>query len=312
MGNEKPASAAPKFEFYNSETGELLGRTAGSWAKITLFYIAYFSFLAGLFTASIQIMKTSINMDKPKLQTRLNIPGLHFFPKVDPESKEQTTRLKENEGVPFFWDSSIETSYKFYSDIVATERTKYNNKTRDVADTESVKTFDWDSNLGECGTGTYGWETSEPCIFLRLNRIIDWIPVGLFQPPKDSFFDADGNKPTKPMVKDAVYMRCNAKYIGEEKPEGEEAPKLEFDYFGGDTDGGDGFVTRDFFPYAGKAAQPNYQSPIAAVKVKGLADGDKHRIRCHAFARNIVIDNRDNLGSISFEIQHKGEAQKTE
>ena len=52
-------------------------------AKITVFYIAYFAFLAGLFTASIQLMQSQLPEDKPKLNTRLNIPGLHFFPKFD-------------------------------------------------------------------------------------------------------------------------------------------------------------------------------------------------------------------------------------
>ena len=32
-----PISAAPKFQLYNGETGELLGRTAGSWCKLKKF-----------------------------------------------------------------------------------------------------------------------------------------------------------------------------------------------------------------------------------------------------------------------------------
>lgn len=306
------ASGPPKFEFINSETGELLGRTAGSWAKIGLFYIAYFSFLAGLFTASIQIMKTSINLEKPKLQTRLNIPGLHFFPKVDAESKDQTARLKENEGVPFYWDSAKEDSYKFYEKIVATEVEIYKNKSASIAANAvagknvDVVDFDW-TTLGDCGVAPYGWDSSEPCIYLRLNRIIDWNPVGLFKP--EGIFEEEGNLPTKKMVRDATYIRCNSKYIGD-KEDGDQPDPLTFTYMGGAPS--DGFVESKFFPYQGKSAQPDYQSPMVAVKVGGLTDGEKYRVKCHAFAKNIVIDDRDNLGSIRFEIQHGGTATKTE
>jgi len=317
MGSDsKPISAAPKFEFLNSETGELLGRTAGSWAKIGLFYIAYFSFLAGLFTASIQIMKTSINLDKPKLQTRLNIPGLHFFPKVNPEDSEQTARLKANEGVQFFWDS--EADDKFYETIVGGEKTIYDDKATRVSNNAiegkngGVVNFDW-ADLGDCGAAPYGWNSATPCIFFRVNRVIDWEPVGLFKPDEAAPVDENSNTPSltlgQKMQRNAVYVRCNEKYIGDKEGEAKPA-KLEYEYFGGETN--DGYVDSKFFPYGGKVAQPDYQSPIIAVKVQGLTSGEKYRVKCHAFAKNIVIDDRDNLGSIQFEIQHGGEAVKTE
>lgn len=306
MGNEKPVTAAPKFQLYNSETGELLGRTAGSWAKISLFYVAYFAFLAGLFTASIQIMKTSIDLEKPKLQTRLNIPGLHYFPKIDPFNKTQTTRLKDNTQIPFYWDNeNPDSPGAFYTTIVDTEKAIYDEKAG--KNQEGVTNFDW-GTLGACGTSPYGWNTNEPCVFFRVNRVIDWTPVGLFMPEKDSIFEKDG--PTKPMQKDAIYIRCDSKYLGE--TEGDEAgpAALTFTYFGGDPS--DGYISSEFFPYQGKAKQEAYQSPIVAVKVKGLEDGQKFRVKCQAHAKNIVIDTRDNLGHIQFEIQYKGEAKKTE
>ena len=116
------------------------------------------------------------------------------------------------------------------------------------------------------------------------------------------------------MAKDAVYIRCKDITTGEEVPDA-----VSFEYFGGQTN--DGYLDSKYFPYSGKTNQPNYQSPIVAVKVNGLKvpkifeilnenffltpnfqDGEKHRIRCHAIAKNIVIDDRDNLGSISFQV----------
>jgi len=312
MGNEKPVSAAPKFQVYNAETGELLGRTAGSWAKISLFYVAYFAFLAGLFTASIQIMKTSIDPDVPKLQTRLNIPGLHFFPKINPNNETQTDRLKKNEQIAFFWDSESESD-SFYEDIIRDEFITYDQKAKNVTDNakpgknSGVVNFQKSSLTDvngdtSCTTYPYGWDSSEPCIFLRLNRIIGWKPVGLFSPEKDTLFEKDGPKAN--MQKDAVYVRCSAKQLGED----ENADNVGFKYYGNN----DGAILSDFFPYAGKSLQPDYQSPMVGVKITGMNDGEKYRVKCQAFAKNIVIDERDNLGSIKFEIQHKGEASKTE
>jgi len=125
-------------------------------------------------------------------------------------------------------------------------------------ESEGVTDFDW-SSMGDCGYSgdnldaqTFGWDTPTPCIYLRLNRIIDWKPVGLFKPADGSIFANDG--PKKPMVEDAVYMRCKSKYIGDK--EADAAPSaLTFTYFGGN---GDGYVEKKFFPYGGKAAQPNY------------------------------------------------------
>jgi len=254
-------------------------------------------------------MKTSIKLDTPKLQTRLNIPGLHFFPKIDPLNTTQTDRLKANQGVPFFWDMEKTTEtdgFTFYSEIVAAEKAKYAEKATDTSN--GVVKFDWDT-LGDCNKGNFGWDSDSPCVFLRINRVIGWEPVGLFKPDSGSIFEADG--PKKPMERDAVYMRCKSKFIGEELTEEQQKEKaLTFDYYGGANN--DGYVSKEFFPYGGKVAQPNYQSPIVAVKVKGLKEGEKHRITCQAHAKNIVIDSRDNLGHIAFEMQHKGDIEKTE
>jgi len=114
-------------------------------------------------------MKTSIDLEKPKLQTRLNIPGLHYFPKIDPTNKTQTTRLKDNAQVPFFWDNDkTEIAGTFYSTIIEAEKTAYDEKA--AKNQEGVTNFNWDS-LGECGTAPYGWNTDSPCIFFRVNRV---------------------------------------------------------------------------------------------------------------------------------------------
>merc|ERR1712227_987464 len=183
-------------------------------------------------------MKTSIDLEKPKLQTRLNIPGLHFFPKFDPLDS------KHAEG---------DTGYTFYTKMVDNVIEEYTNKTRLNTD-KSITDFDF-SPLGDCGKNNYGYDSNSPCVFFRLNRVIDWSPVGYFSPPANSYFSAEGNGPTAKMERDAVYIRCDGNYNGPEEG-APEKKTLSFKYFGGKNN--DGYLESKYFPYKGKVTQPNY------------------------------------------------------
>ena len=117
--------------------------------------------------------------------------------------------------------------------------------------------------MGACADPQAAYDAGNACIYFRLNRVIDWKPVGLFKPEDDTIFAKDG--PTKAMVKDATYVRCEAK-----DAESGEFVDGAFKYFGGDANGGDGYFPSSFFPYLGKQSQPDYESPIVAVQVVGL------------------------------------------
>ena len=239
--------------------------------KITVFYIAYFAFLAGLFTASVQLMQSQLPDDKPKLNTRLNIPGLNYFPKFAASNKDQKERLANNDGIAFYWKDGQkdgDAGYQFYVDqtqAIFDEVTKNDADKVNLHYSNRYHIFqDFDlGTLGECANPQASWDAGKPCVYFRLNRVIDWQPVGLFQPQPDTIFKRDG--PTKPMVKDATYVRCEAK-----NAETGDVVSGAFKYFGGDANGGDGYFPADFFPYQGKKAQPTYESPIVAAQVVGL------------------------------------------
>lgn len=290
--NDAKAAAEHKFQIYDADKGTFLGRTGASWLKITVFYIAYFAFLAGLFTASVQLMQSQLSDDKPKLNTRLNIPGLNYFPKFAASSDEQKKRLADNEGIAFYWKDGQkegDDGYQFYVDQTL-------DIFKSVNDNDSaVKNFDV-KTLGACADPQASWDAGKPCIYFRLNRVIDWKPVGLFKPEADTIFAQAGNGPSKAMVKDATYVRCEAK----DTDSGDKT--YPFTYFGGDNNGGDGYFPAEYFPYTGKKAQPTYESPIVAVQVGDLAAGTTYKISCDAFAKNIVVDRKAGLGSVKFEI----------
>jgi len=291
--NDAKAAAEHKFQIYDADKGTFLGRTGASWLKITVFYIAYFAFLAGLFTASIQLMQSQLPQEdgkfkKPKLNTRLNIPGLNYFPKFGADNADQKQRLGDNNGIAFYWQDGKKDGsdgYQYY--VKQTEEVfKSYAATPSCAGCKDFNT----QTLGACADPQASWDAGKPCVYFRLNRVIDWQPVGLFKPEDGTFFAKDG--PTKPMVKDATYIRCEAK---DEDGNVIDSP---FTYFGGDNNGGDGYFPADYFPYKGKVDQETYESPIVAVQISdSLEDDEEYRITCQAFAGNIIRNKERKIGS---------------
>uniref|UniRef100_A0A3B5LFP8 ATPase Na+/K+ transporting subunit beta 3a n=1 Tax=Xiphophorus couchianus TaxID=32473 RepID=A0A3B5LFP8_9TELE len=71
----KESPSSWKDSIYNPRTGELLGRTAGSWALILLFYLVFYCFLAGMFALTMWVMLLTLDDYVPKYRDRIPSPG---------------------------------------------------------------------------------------------------------------------------------------------------------------------------------------------------------------------------------------------
>jgi len=170
---------------YDKQTGKVMGREGGSWAKIGLFYVLLYSFLAGYFSIMMFVFLTTVNPSEkiglkdagPKLtQYLVGSPGLTLV-------NELPTPFDKTKGVDEF--------------VAATDKylLGYNQSSSiGKCPTDSATGYEGDeacqfdtSLLGPCagaaaGNADYGYSSAQPCVFIKMNKIWGWVP------------DSDGGK----------------------------------------------------------------------------------------------------------------------
>ena len=62
-----------------------------------------------------------------------------------------------------------------------------------------------------------------------------------------------------------------------------------------------GFPTH-YFPYRGAQNGTAYQAPLVAVRFDSIPEGMEVSVVCRAWAKNLVIDKPNRLGSVEFQI----------
>lgn len=156
---------------YNGETGQVMGRSGKSWAKIGFFYLIFYGFLAGFFSGMLAIFLTTINDPEeggPKLTQYVeNQPGL--------------TRLEASFNFLHYNATAGHQDITGYVGSIEKFLKKYkqpacSNSTEEVgmpADTEcSFNT----SLLGDCKDPTASLVAGKPCIYVKINKVFGWVP----------------------------------------------------------------------------------------------------------------------------------------
>merc|ERR1712179_165028 len=178
-GWDRTGMEAFQYFLYNPKTGEILSRTPLSWFKITAFYIVYYSCLAGFWLACLNIFFLTLpaNTMGPKWTQGSSLigvnPGVGLRPqnadkKIDSQMfvlrKADINEVPTNEGRPDECEGELNADYaarmKKFLEV-------YSNDTMgETLDGKTYKTFDIESELGDCGTFPYGYvgETVTPCI----------------------------------------------------------------------------------------------------------------------------------------------------
>ncbi|XP_073419638.1 potassium-transporting ATPase subunit beta [Dendrobates tinctorius] len=266
---------------WNSDTGELMGRTLIKWVFISLYYVAFYFAMIGLFALSIYCLMKTLSPYEPDYQDLLQSPGVTMRPNVYGE-----------EGIEVFYNISNEKSYegivkslcKFLSVYNKTNQVEMKNKDcSNATDVKSFLTVNENTKhacqfttdmLGDCSHDkdpTFGFASGQPCLFIKINRIINFIPDNKTSPT----------------------LHCSSM---------DEQDLGHVEYFP------DGSFGAQYFPYYGKKRQPNYTNPLVAVKFSNVKLDKEIEIVCKVNGSHIINENPHDPyeGKVTFRLKiHK-------
>ncbi|XP_038642911.1 sodium/potassium-transporting ATPase subunit beta-2-like isoform X2 [Scyliorhinus canicula] len=215
---------------WNPRTQEFLGRTGTSWALILLFYVVFYTFLTGLFTLTMWVMLQTVNEYTPKYQDRITNPAYNDSVQVstNDQCKPGTYYLQEDSG--------------------------------DVRNTPKRSCQFNRTMLGQCSgleDKTYGYNEGKPCILIKMNKIIGFLP----SEGKAPYVSCEGKTKDNNRVHEVLYFPPN------------------------------GTLDLIYFPYYGKKAHVNYTQPLVAVKFLNITHNTDVSIECKVYGSNVKNDD---------------------
>jgi sodium/potassium-transporting ATPase subunit beta len=309
---ERHGWEAVRYLIHNPETGEILTRTPKSWLLITVFYLIYYSCLAGFWAAMLNIFFLTLEDHQPKWQNENSLigvsPGVGLQPGQLPELIDSTMiafnfESKDDQGAP--GDANYMAGYQGWSDRTKKFLKKYDDQV--TCETSDTGCFPL-SKLGPCAVEPYGFDKGTPCVFLKLNKIFGNTnehckAADLETEPCNAMPDSlkEHIKKQSDADQEQVWIECHGEY-----PADRENLK-DIKYF----PASQGFPGT-FFPYKGKIDENgnklDYQSPLVAVQFAGATKNQLLHVECRAWAKNIGYSKRDRVGINHLELLVLGDA----
>lgn len=280
---------------WNSETKQFMGRTSGSWLRILIFYIIFYVILAAFFLSMFFIFESTLTDERPKYELEESLigtnPGLGFRP-MPPESNVESTLIWYQKNTPEnskYWTQELDKFLKDFEDS-SINRTDCRNappKDGEICKVD-LKAF------GKCAPNQkFGYEQGAPCIYLKLNKIYNWIPE-YYNDSKN--LPSNMPEPLKSHIagrlqKNVVWVSCEG-----ENPADIENLGNNVSYYS--LSGEQGFLG-NYFPFK---STKGYLQPLVAVQFSSVKPGVLINIECKAWAKNIHHDRQDRRGSVHFEL----------
>jgi len=278
-----------------------MGRTPLSWALITVFYIIYYSLLAGFWALMLFIFFQTIDDKEPRWVAKSSIIGTSPALGIRPG---QTWELIDSSIIMFNKDSAKDTDelagwegwVKRYKTFLEGYSKENKNAVACTAETELTGDqfckFDL-AQLGPCGKGNFGYDQGKPCVLVKLNKIYSLeheyynntndLPSGFPERVKNLLTtaknDAENNQ---------VWVDCN----GENTADVEGMGNLSYN----PPRSG---MPAVYFPFMN---QKGYLPPLVAVQFNNVRPGQLLHVECRAWAKNIGYHKRDKIGRAHFEL----------
>lgn len=283
---------------YNSRDGTILGRTSSSWGKILGFYAIFYTVLAIFVSIYLGIWMNSLDDHVPKYTLSDSLigtnPGLGYRPIPTGEQIDSTLIwFKGNDDeTTKQWTLALDDFLKEYR---RRRTSRFVECSYDSPPAHgqmcNVDVSQWAPCTKE---NNYSYQRSAPCIFLKLNKIYNWIPEYY-----NKSADLPENMPSE--------LQAHIKEVEENSPAalntiwvscaGENPADIE-------NIGPITFIPQQGFPgfYYPFDNDEGYLSPLVAVQLLKPRRGILINIECKAWARNIRHDRSDRLGSVHFEL----------
>jgi len=279
---------------WNSEKKEFIGRTGGSWAKIGLFYLIYYSCLAGFFSIMMVGFFTTLDNEAPTQQGMYSLikgnPGMGFRPMANIES----TLIKFKTGNKKSYEKHIESIESLLQNYKVEEDSNVIDCDTEtpIEKRKQVCNFDLTTSLGDVCTreNDYGYKNGTPCVLLKVNKVYGWKPEAF---DNETLADPDNEHAVEAKAK--LGQRLNSEYIGitcEGENEGDADNIYGAQYFPKS-----GFSFK-YYPYLN---YPNYMPPLVFVQLD-VRKGALIQVWCKLWAKNIKHHKNDKAGSTHFEV----------
>ncbi|XP_030330233.1 sodium/potassium-transporting ATPase subunit beta-2 isoform X2 [Strigops habroptila] len=267
---------------WDPRTRQFLGRTGSSWGLILLFYLVFYGFLTGLFALTMWVMLQSVDPHVPKYQDQLLTPGMMIRPCA--EGLDVTFNVSHSQT----WLHYVRALHQFlepYNDSVQASRNaacapgRYNEQPDDAVPNVPKRACRFNrSALGPCAglgpphTETYGYGSGQPCVLVKINRVINFFP--------------GRNK--------SINVVCAAK---REEDAALLGPLQLFPP--------NGSIDLMYFPYYGKRVHVNYTQPVVAVLFANATANVEHHVECRLRADGLRSDDeRDKFaGRVAFRLR---------
>ncbi|XP_014742018.1 PREDICTED: protein ATP1B4 isoform X1 [Sturnus vulgaris] len=242
---------------------------------ILLFYFIFYTCLAGMFAFCLYVMLLTLSPYTPRYRDRVSPPGVMIRPYLNGFT------IAFNVSQPNTWQPYVDSMHHFlaaYDDKVQEEKNiecvpgQY--FIQGGNDSEEKKACQFKRSLLQNCSGiedpTFGYSKGQPCILLKMNRIIGYRP-GAGVP---------------------VSVDCKVQ-------KGNESHLRSVDFYPGN-----GTFDLMYYPYYGKFTHVNYTSPLVAMHFTDVQKNYLVPIQCSLNGKGIINDlNSDRfLGRIIFTL----------
>jgi sodium/potassium-transporting ATPase subunit beta len=290
---------------YNPKRKQFLGRDGAAWGKLGVFYFFFYLGLAGFFCAMLAIFMALTPRDHPRyilddsrMRTRSNplSPGLGFRPQPEVDKNViLINKKKSGDGVNPYATSLDQYLRVYYSSNDHQDRQENEDNYGDAQAEKGPDTKKFIiQNPGDCRNQTqYGFQKGQPCILVKMNKIVDFIPEPLPEPRRK-----DGEPPVCPPKPDAIPVHC----YGEYPADGDNIGPITYISENG-RDFKCGSLGTKWFPYQGKQNRKDYyQAPYVWVQFNAPKPNVLINVLCRVYGQNIDFDKKAGRALTRFQL----------